>query len=303
MSATSSHRNIPVPSLPRWPLLGNIFALRNERLRLLLQISQHYGDMGAFHFGPRIVAVVNSPDLIRQVLVEQGSAFEKTTTVRALGTPVLGNSIFLSEGEEHRRQRKLLAPLFHQQRVPGYVDTVMSCASRFLDRWKGGETLDLADEMKRLTRCILSYILFGTDVSDEDPGLSDALTCIFQHFAAALTNPFCLSLSWPTPQNRRVQQALIHVQATISRMIERGRQHEERQSDVLSVLLQVQREEQETSLRDRQIHNEALSLFVAGHETVANALTWCWYLLAQHPDICAKVQAESDRVLASTLRH
>jgi cytochrome P450 len=121
---------MPIPSLPGWPLVGNVFALRKKRLELLQRISQQFGDIGAFHFGPRIVPVLNSPEFIRQVLVDQGSTFEKTATVRALGTPVLGNGIFLSEGEEHRRQRKILAPLFHHRRVMDYAETLTSTASQ-----------------------------------------------------------------------------------------------------------------------------------------------------------------------------
>lgn len=301
MATTSSHIHTPIPSLPSWPLLGNVFALRNERLKLLLRISQQFGDIGAFHFGPLIVPVLNSPEFIRQVLVEQGSTFEKTATVRALGTPVLGNGIFLSEGEEHRRQRKLLAPLFHHRRVLDYAETMTACASRLLDRWKEGETLNLADEMMRLTLWIISNVLFDADVSGEEHDLGDALTFTFQYFAAAVTNPLRLPLSWPTPQNRRVQQALTRINTTIYRMIEERKQREEKQNDFLSALLWARDEEQGTSLSDRQVRNEALSLFVAGHETTANALTWCWYLLAQHPDTYAKVQAEGDRVLAGRI--
>lgn len=99
MSTTSSYIRTPIPSLPGLPLLGNVFALRNKRLALLLRISQQFGDIGAFHFGPRIVPVLNSPEYVRQALVDQGSSFEKTATVRALGTPILGNGVFLSEGE------------------------------------------------------------------------------------------------------------------------------------------------------------------------------------------------------------
>jgi cytochrome P450 len=133
------------------PLLGNIFALRNKRLELLLQISEQFGDIGAFHFGPRIVPVLNSPAFIRQVLVDQGSLFEKTATVRTLGTPVLGNGVFLSEGEEHRQQRKLLAPLFHHRRVLDYAETMVDCASHLEATWNDGATINLSDEMMRLT--------------------------------------------------------------------------------------------------------------------------------------------------------
>ena len=97
MTTTSSQIYAPIPSLPGLPLLGNVLALRKKRLELLLHISHTFGDIGAFHFGPKLVPVLNSPELVRRVLVDQSAAFEKTITVRALAIPVLGNSVFLSE--------------------------------------------------------------------------------------------------------------------------------------------------------------------------------------------------------------
>lgn len=301
MATTSSHMHLPIPSLPSLPLLGNVFALRNERLKLLLRISQEFGDIGAFHFGPRLVPVMNSPELVRQVLVDQGATFEKTATVRALGTPILGNGIFLSEGEEHRHQRKLLAPLFQHSRVQDYAETMITCTEHVQETWDDGKTINLADEMMRLTLRIISQVLFGTDVSGEESALGEVLAYTFRHFADAVTNPLRLPQSWPTPGNRRARQAIDRINSTIYRLIEKRRGSGEDRRDFVSLLLHAQNEDDATGLSDRQVRDEALSLFVAGHETTANALTWCWYLLSQHPEIYAQMQAEGDRVLASRL--
>jgi cytochrome P450 len=280
------------------PLLGNVLALRNERLALLQRISYEFGDIGAFHFGPHMVPVLNSPELIRQALVEQEANFEKTATVRALGTPVLGNGVFFSEGEEHRRQRKLLAPLFQHRHVQEYAETMITCTSHLQEEWADGKTLNIADEMTRLTLWIIGKILFGADISGEESELGEVLTYTFRHFTDAVVNPLRLPQSWPTPQNRRARQAIERINATLYRLIEARRQSGEERGDFLSMLLHAQDEEHTTSLSNRQIRDEALGLFVAGHETTANALTWCWYLLSQHPEIYARMQAEGDRVLA-----
>ena len=287
----------PIPRLPAWPLIGNVFALRKYRLQLLERISHEFGEIGAFHFGPRLVPLLNSPELIRSVLVEQSTAFEKTATVRALATPVLGQGVFLSEGEEHRQQRKLLAPLFQQQQSLLYVETMLACAERLQERWQEGEIIDLADEMTRLTLWIISEILFGVDVAGEEQALGAALTYTFRHFTGAMTNPLRLPQSWPTPRNQRSHEALNRINASLYRMIEERRHSDERRQDFLSLLLREPREEQAPELSNRQVRDEALSLFVAGHETTANALTWCWYLLSQHPTIAARLQAEGDAVL------
>jgi cytochrome P450 len=278
--------------------LGNVFALRNKRLELLLRISREFGDIGAFHFGPHMVPLINSPDLVRCVLVDQSAMFEKTVTVRTLATPVLGNGVFLSEGEEHRQQRRLLAPLFQHQRVLNYAETMVDCASYLQKTWQEGETINIADEMMHLTLWIISNVLFGADVSGEESELGEVLTYTFRHFASAVTNPIRLPQSWPTLGNQRARQALARVNATIYRMIEEQRQHDKGDNNFLSMLLHGQDEAHSSPLSDRQMRDEALSLFVAGHETMANALTWCWYLLSQHPEIYARMRAEGDHVLA-----
>jgi cytochrome P450 len=290
-----------IPRLPGLPLFGNVLALRNERLELLLRISNEFGDIGAFHFGPYLVPLLNSPDLVRGVLVEQSTQFEKTATVRALATPILGNGVFLSEGEEHRQQRRVLAPHFQHRRVLDSAETMVNCTLQLQKTWQEGTTINLADEMTRLTLWIISKVLFGADVSEEESELGDVLTYAFRHFADAITNPIRLPQSWPTPRNRRAHQALARVNATIYRMIEERRQSGEENDDFLSTLLHTQGDEHASALSNRQVRDDALSLFVAGHETTANALTWCWYLLSQYPEIAARLRAEGDHVLAGRL--
>lgn len=292
---------VAIPSLPSLPLFGNIFALRNQRLELLQQISQQFGDIGAFHFGPRLVPLVNSPELVRQVLVDQSATFEKTATVRALGTPVLGNSVFLSEGEEHRQQRKLLSPHFQHSRIAHYAEIMTDFTERLQVTWKEGEIINLADEMTRLTLWIIGKVLFDANVSSEEDELGEVLTYAFRHFADEMTNPLHLPSSWPTPRNRRAQQAIAQVNTSIYRMIAERRQNYEDRDDFLSALLRTEDVEHTPSLSDLQARNEILSLFVAGHETTATALTWCWYLLSQHPEVYRKMREEGDHVLAGRL--
>lgn len=294
-------RQVPIPRIPGLPLLGNIFALRNARLSLLQHISHQFGDIGAFHFGPRLVPLVNSPELVRQVLVDQGAIFEKTATVRALGMPVLGNSVFLSEGEEHHHQRKLLSPHFQHSRIVDYAEIMTQSTERLQATWQEGETINLADEMMRLTLWIISKVLFDADVSGEESELGEVLTYTFRHFADEMTNPLHLPQSWPTPRNRRAREAIAKVNSSIYRMIAERRQNSEDHGDFLSALLYTEDEERAASLSDLQARNETLSLFVAGHETTATALTWCWYLLSQHPEVYEKMKAEGDRVLGGRI--
>ncbi|BCL79628.1 cytochrome P450 [Ktedonobacteria bacterium brp13] len=301
MTTTSSQIHSSIPAVPGLPLLGNVLALRRERLELLLRISHEFGDIGAFHFGPRLVPLVNSPELIRQVLVDQNATFQKTATVRALGTPVLGNSVFLSEGEEHHRQRKLLSPHFQHSRISHYAEIMTQFTARLQETWEEGGTINLTDEMMRLTLWIISKVLFDADVFGEESELGEVLTYTFRHFTDEVTNPLHLPQSWPTPRNQRARRAINRVNTTIYRMIKERRQNGKDRGDFLSALLRTEDEEHTSSLSDLQARNETLSLFVAGHETTATALTWCWYLLSQHPEIYAKMREEGDRVLAGRL--
>lgn len=286
-----------IPCLPGWPVVGNIFALRYHRLELLSEISQRFGDIGAFHFGPRLVPLLNAPELVRAALVEQYGNFEKTATVRALGRPVIGNGIFLSEGEEHRRHRRVMAPLFQQRHLLPYAQIIRDCTLRLQANWREGEILDLGAEMTRLTLWIISALLFGAEVNGEESELGEALTVIFAHFSGMVTNPFHLPRSWPTPAQRRVRRALERVNATIARLLAQRRASGAPGEDMLSHLLYARDEESAFALDDKALRDEALSLFVAGHETTATALTWCWYLLTRHPESYARVQAEGERVL------
>jgi cytochrome P450 len=178
---------------------------------------------------------------------------------------------------------------------------MVDCTSRLQDRWAEGEAINLADEMIRLTLWIVGKVLFGADVLGEASELGEALTYTFRHFVDEMTNPVHLPQSWPTPQNRRAREAVARVDATIYRIIEERRRTGEESSDLLSVLLHAQGEDGSVSMSDRQVRDEAITLFIAGHETTATALAWSWYLLSKHPDVYARMRAEGDRVLGGRL--
>jgi cytochrome P450 len=293
MRATPIHP--PIPSLPAWPLLGNLIALRNHRLELLQRISQEFGDLGAFHFGPRLVPVLNSPELVSLALVSQSNHFEKTATVRRLGRPVLGEGVFLSEGEKHAQQRRLLAPHFQHRRVLGYSDMIADCAQRLQAGWTDGATINLLEEMTRLTLWIISQFLFGADMAEEHVA-GQLLTGIFRHFSDAITNPLRPPQSWPTPRNRRVKRDLARLNAILYDLIQTRRDQATASQDLLSQLLHPQDPQDSPAPDNQELRDEALSLFVAGHETTATALAWCWYLLASHPEIAERVRVECDQL-------
>ena len=194
----------------------------------------------------------------------------------------------------------MMQPAFHHQRIKGYGEVMVEHAARTSARWRDGETLDVAQEMTRLTLAIVGRTLFDSDVESEADEIGGALTTALSLFASTLTLPFMELLDrLPTPSNRRFERAKARIDATIYRMIEERRRAPGDRTDLLSLLLVAADTEGDGGgMSDVEVRDEAITLFLAGHETTANALTWTWYLLSQNPEAEARLHAEVDAVLA-----
>jgi cytochrome P450 len=291
----------PAPILPPGPSpfipAANIFALRRNPIEFLTGLANRYGDLVYFKLGPQPVFLVNDPEYIRDILVTNNKNFMKGEGLQR-AKRLLGEGLLTSEGEFHLRQRRLAQPAFHRQRIAGYAATMVEYAARACDRWQAGETRDLGREMMRLTLAIAGKTLFDADVEGEADEIGAALTETFELFNR-FTLPFARLLErLPLPSNRRFQKARERLDATIYRMINDRRASGEDRGDLLSMLIAARDEEGDGSgMTDKQLRDEAMTIFLAGHETTANALTWTWYLLSQHPEIEAKFHAEVDEVL------
>ncbi len=241
------------------------------------------------------MCIVNRPDFIESVLVTQHNNFEKSKDYRALRR-VLGNGLLTSGGEFWRRQRKLVQPAFHQERVATYAEVMVEYTERMLASWKDGQTLDVHEAMMRLTLDIVAKTLFDTDVSREAEDVGAALHVLMGKFMRQAGFAFLLPSSIPIPTTRRLQRAVRQLDKVIYGIIRRRRAGGQMSGDLLSVLLQAQ-DDEGIGMTDRQLHDEIMTLFLAGHETTANALSWTWLLLGQHPEIEEKLAEELGRVL------
>jgi cytochrome P450 len=287
-----------VPHIRALPLIGNLPEFRSDRLGLYRRISRECGDVGRYHVGTRPVVLINSAELAHAVLVEQADAFEKPEVLRQLAAPVLGNGLLTGTNAFHRRQRKLVAPAFQHRRVMAYADVMASYAERLQRDWPAGATIDIAREMMRLTLWIVGKTLFDADVLGEAEELGEALETTLLTFNARLSALVPVPAQWPTPQNRRAQEAITRLDSTIYRIIHERRALGVDHGDLLSMLLMSRYEDDGSLMQDRQVHDETMTLFLAGHETTANALAWSWYLVAQHPPVYARLRDEIGRVLA-----
>jgi len=212
---------------------------------------------------------------------------------------LLGDGLLTSEGEFHKRQRRLMQPAFHRERLAGYGTTMVESACAARDRWTDGRLMDVSQEMMHLTMDIVARTLFSARVDEDADELGRAMSDVLELFGVILL-PFSEFLEkLPLPHVRRFRRARQTLDQTIYRLIAERRAGGQDKGDLLSMLLLARDEEGSgRGMTDTQVRDEALTLFLAGHETTANALTWAWYLLSQHHHAEARLHAELDAVLA-----
>jgi cytochrome P450 len=265
-----------------------------RRLPLMVESAQRYGDIVLFKVGNERVYLFNHPDLIRDVLVTNQKNFTKSRAlVRA--KRVLGEGLLTSEGQFHLRQRRLVQPAFHRDRIATYARSMVAYALRTSSTWTHGARIDMHDQMMKVTLAIVAKTLFSADVEGEANEIGEALTTTFGAFNVGVL-PFSEIIErMPLPYMKRFYAARARLDATIYRIIEERRSSGEDKGDLLSMLLLAQDTEGDGGrMTDTQLRDEAMTLFLAGHETTANALSWTWYLLSQNPHVEARFHAEVD---------
>lgn len=287
------------PPGPKRTLPGeNFMAFRRNPLTFFQGMAQKYGDLVHFKLGMEHVYLLNHPDYIKDVLVTNHQNFTKSRGLER-AKRLLGEGLLTSEGEFHRRQRRLSQPAFHRDRIAAYGCYMVDRTIQMRNTWRAGQTVDMAQEMMHLTLAIVAKTLFNTEVDSEADEIGAALTTTMELFVTFMVMPFAeLVVRLPLPARYRFEKAKERLDSTMYRIINEHRQSGTDHGDLLSMLLLAQDTEGDGgSMTDLQLRDEVLTLFLAGHETTANALTWTWYLLSQHPEVAAKLYAEIDEVL------
>jgi cytochrome P450 len=277
-----------------------LLAFRRDSLGLLTRMAQEHGDIVHGTLGRKHLYLLNHPDYIRDVLVTYqrrftGMAFEAAKRIT-------GDGLLSAQGEAHRRQRRLVQPAFHRDRLPAYAATMVEHARRWRDGQPDGAVVALRHEMRRLTLGVVGETMFGaTDstVADDVRQYIDAGAALFGPLTFFFA-PFMERL--PLPSARRFIAARQRLDARVYRMLRERRASGVDHGDLFSMLLLAQDAEGDgQGLTDQQIRDEVVTIFLAGHETTASALTWSWYLLAQHPEVHRRLHAEVDEVLGERL--
>ena len=275
------------------------FAFRRFRPANPITLFQHlvdeYGDIAHYKIGWNHIVFLNHPDYIREILVVQNDNFVKERTVQR-SKMLLGDGMITSEGAQHRSQRQAAQPAFHRQRIPEYATTMVREAARMRETWHDGEPRNIAIDMMHLTLNIVAETLFATDLRGEVDELADAINRIMSLYNFLVLLPAAEWLVHVRPPGLAAfVRARKRIDAVVYRMIEAHRRERSDRGSLLDLMLAAspdQSAESERSLRD-----QVITIFLAGYETVANALTWTWYLLSQNPDCARRLHEEIDREL------
>jgi cytochrome P450 len=289
----------PAPGPRGHPLLGSLPEVRRDPIRMFLQAFHAYGDVVRFRFGPMVGHLVSSPDGVNHVLAENNKNYGKQTRGYRNLRYVLGNGLLTSEGEFWRRQRRIAQPAFHRQRISGFAATMVraaEAAAASLEE-RRGRVVDMHHEMMRLTLRIVGETLLGFDPSAAADDVGAALHYLLSIANRRSSRILDLPPTLPTRENRRFQRALATLDAVVLRMIAERRRDPGDRGDLLSMLMEARDAETGESMDDRQLRDEAMTIFLAGHETTANALTFTWLLLSRYPAAFRELRAELAQAL------
>src|ERR687894_2391381 len=291
-------------------LVGSLRDFRGDRLiDTMEQARKNYGDIVRFRIGPRMAHIVSHPALAQEVLVKQKETFfkiqEGTDKKIGLGL-VLGEGLLTNHDHDSWfARRRMLQPVFHRRRIATMVDEMVAAGQKMLSRWEElyapEDVLDIHEEMMRVTLDVINRTMFGADVTREAGKVGQAMTILTRHAFAQAGNPFSVPLWVPTRRNKEFHRALETIDSVVLSLI-RARQAardsgEQLRGDLLDMLLDAEDAETGERMTDQEVLDEVKTVFAAGHETTANALTWTWLLLSEHPEAGTQLQAELDAVL------
>ena len=296
MNTSISSLRTGLPPGPKGTLIGgNIHQFRACLLDFLLETARDYGPLTSFRIGPRRVFLASAPDLIEQVLITDAKHYIKHFGARAY-KPVLGNGLVTSEGEYWHRQRKLIQPVFLKARVQSYAPIMGELTERMLNSWTSGKTVLINDEFGTLTSRIALKTLFDLNHDGDRERFNETLRLSFDLMSARLRRIFKLPLWMPTPETLCLKKSISELERKVEGFIAAARARQDMGDDLLSRLMLAQHEDG-TRMSDRQLRDEVMTFYLAGHETTSLTLSWTWYLLAQHQRVEEKLVSEWQQVL------
>lgn len=241
---------------------------------------------------------VTEPDLVRDVLVKRAKLFQRHERYTEPLKRVVGNGILSTDGKGWLQQRRLIQPAFHRKRIASYADMMTNATLEMMAQWQTDETRDINADMMGMTLMIVARTLFGAETGNSVETVAHAVDAGLRALHQQTSSPVPLPAWVPTPNNQRMKAAVRTLDDILLPIIQARRSADEDTGDLLSMLLQAVDEEDGSGMSDQQLRDELMTMFLAGHETTSNAMTWAWVLLSQHPDSLHKLHHEIDTVLA-----
>jgi cytochrome P450 len=301
VTIASASGKIPVLGGGHW-LWGHLEARRKDPLTLFTRLSA-LGDVAQGRILWMHGYMASGPDAVKHVLVDNAHNYIKGRPSLFL-KPLLGEGLFTAEGNLWKRNRRLAQPAFHRERIERLVSLMVQTTSELLGRWEmrlqrsAGEAFDILPDMMSLTMSVVARALFTADVSQDAVDVRHALTYAIEETNRRILtfNPWVMRI--PSKENREFDRQMAVLDRVILKIIDERRRSGEKREDLLALLMDARDAETGEGMSDRQLRDEVMTLFLAGHETTAVALSWTWYLLAKHPEVEHRVRAEVEVALA-----
>jgi len=286
-------------------MLSKIRSIQNDPLNFLVELSKEYGSMACFRVFRLPVLVVTSPEGVKRILQDNHAAYSKNTIQYNALKAITGRGLLTNDGSDWLRQRRLAQPAFARPRMQALDQIIIPAAATMLERWeaarKAQSVLDIDREMMQLTLEVVGKALFSIDLSGDARALTGAVLTTLDHIVYRARNMVTPPAFLPTPRNLRFHRALAALDQAVYQMIASRKRAGDPGDDLLGMLLAARDAETGQPMSERQVRDELMTMLVAGHETVASALTWTWMLLAQNPPARQRMQAEIDTVLQGRL--
>jgi cytochrome P450 len=291
------------PGPPPWAVPGLLRKLWGDRLRLLTDAADEYGDVVRFAMGPKTIYFFNHPDHARHVLADNAANYHKGLGLAEARRRILGDGLLTSEGETWRRQRRIISPAFRRERIAGFAGVVAEAGANLTDRLEkqAGNVIDLAGEMTALTMDVLGRTLLDADLSPLSflgPSFEEAQEQAMFEMVTLGAVPMWL----PLPRHRRFRAAHRRIEEAVRALVD-AHDHEADTdgSDLISILRRATRDEPDAGVRWRGLRDEIVTILLAGHETTASTLSWAWYLLSRRPEVAERLRAEAVAVLGDRM--
>jgi cytochrome P450 len=287
-----------IPKLPGLPVLGSVLEFRSRRLELLRAAATTYRDVCQINMAGRLFLLVNSAELAHAILVQQPAVFVKGRVWHELLATLLGQGLLTVEGEEHRRQRKLMMPVFAAQRFAAYAPQIADEIERATATWGSQTVVDLAAESVKLTLSVTLRTVLGVEQKQHVDEIGNAMEEALRAIERSVTGIVPIPLDWPTPNNRRRRRAIERLDHIVASIIAERRRSGRDDGSLLARMLEARDDETAAGMSDREIRDQVVTMLAAGNDTMATSLAWSWYFILRQPEVAERVYAEADALPA-----